>query len=385
MKKHIVIVTNLYPNLNEPNRGVFIKQLTENLSDIYDITVVAPIPWRPKLLNELKRIATIPAQDTIEGIDVFYPRHIVIPKILRSTYGFFMEFSLGRILKKINDINKIDLISSHWVYPDAYGAVKVAKSMNTPVTVHALGCDINEYSKYPARRKKIIETLNSSNRIVVKSQDLSVKIEALIGKNKKTHTIMNGVDQTKFTSIDMLEARKELGLSVDEDFLVFIGNIQEEKGLEYLLKAFSQLRTKDIRLVVIGSGPQKDALERYASSFDKDGNILFIGPKPHSEIPLYLNAANGLCLPSLREGCPNIVLEALSCGTPVLASRVGAVPQIITDPHHGMIVSPASVEQLAEALPNFIDIKTDKTTKFEWPTWKENAEQISEVFQEILV
>lgn len=384
MKKHVVIVSNLYPNINEPNRGVFIKQLTDNLSDDYDITVVAPTPWRPKLFNVLKGLTSLPSKDNVGGIDVFYPRHIVIPKILRSTYGWFMAYSLGRLLNKINTYKQIDLISSHWVYPDGYGAVKVAKNMNIPVTVHALGCDINEYSKYPSRRKKIIETIKNSDRVVVKSSELASKVEALAGENTNIRTIMNGVDQVKFKSMNMRQARIELGLDPDLDFLTFIGNIQEEKGLNYLLEAFKNLQCKDIPLLIIGSGPQEEVLKEYVKNFDKENNIKFIGTKPHNEIPLYLSATNGLCLPSLREGCPNIVLEALSCGTPVLASRVGAVPQMIKDKCHGITVEPKSVDQLTNALPELIKMKSSNPFTFKWPTWKDNADEISNLFQEIL-
>lgn len=384
MKKHLVVVSNLYPNINEPNRGIFIKHLTENLTDKYQVTVVSPVPWRPRIINRLRGVNSIPDQKIVNGIQVYYPRHIVIPKILRSTYGWFMSLTLGRILRKINSKKAIDIISAHWVYPDGYGAVKAAKNMRIPITVHALGCDINEYSKYTNRRKRIIEALKGCDRVVVKSQDLAIKVASLIGGNHKTHTIMNGVDNKKFKVLDIAQSKKDLGLDLDEDFLLFIGNIQEEKGLIYLLEAFSRLKEKNIKLVVIGDGPQKKEMEDFVSSFDLEKNIRFIGARPHDEIPLFLNAANGLCLPSLREGCPNIVLEALSCGTPVLASRVGAVPQIIKEKHQGVVVDPMSIEEILYSLPEFVKLKGSEHLEFEWPTWQDNADQISAVFQKIL-
>ncbi len=155
MKQHIVVVSNLYPNRDEPNRGVFIRQLTENLTKHYEISVVSPVPWRPKWWYSLRGIKSLPSQDTLSGIDVYYPRHVVIPKILRFTYGWLMQVPLSIVLKSIHLQKKIDLISAHWVYPDGFAAVKVANNLNVPVTVHALGCDINEYTKTRFRRHLI--------------------------------------------------------------------------------------------------------------------------------------------------------------------------------------------------------------------------------------
>ena len=109
MKKHVLIVSNLYPNRDEPNRGIFIKQLTEDLNQEFDISVLCPVPWRPKLLHRIKGTHPLPNRELISGIDVCYPRHFVFPKVLRFTYGWFMYLAL---------LPKIKLCSEHYPLND---------------------------------------------------------------------------------------------------------------------------------------------------------------------------------------------------------------------------------------------------------------------------
>ncbi len=384
MKQHIVVVSNLYPNRDEPNRGVFIRQLTENLTKSYEISVVSPIPWRPKWWYSLKGIKQLPSQDTLSGIDVYYPRHVVIPKILRFTYGWLMQVPLSTVLKTIHSRKTIDLISAHWVYPDGFAAVKVANNLNVPVTVHALGCDINEYTKTRFRRHLISKTLVNSDRVVVKSEDLAKKVQALGSESNKVRTILNGVDKNKFNPVDMNESRLKLGLSLSRKYLLFVGNIQQEKGLAYLIDALAICKEFKGKLLVIGGGALEGSIREQVNKLDLKSVVEFVGSVPHSSVPVYLNAVDALCLPSLREGCPNIVLESLSCATPVLATRVGAVPHIITKKSHGTIVNCASPVELAAAIPNILSLKNTPALNFNWYSWEENADKIRVVYKELI-
>ncbi len=381
MNKHVVIVSNLYPNRDEPNRGIFIKQLADSLEEEFDITVVCPVPWRPVWFSKLKGVMPLPKNSVIDGITVYYPRHIVIPKLMRFTYGWFMYLSLFPLLKVINKNSSIDLISAHWVYPDGFGAVKSAKKLGKLVTVHALGCDINEYTKYKMRRDQIAKTLKLSDAVVVKSKDLARRAQELGCDDRNVYTVHNGVDSSKFYPIDMEVARKNLNLDIYEKYLIFIGNIQEEKGLIHLIEALSIIDDFKAKLLVIGSGSQEAMIKAKAKELGLSHLIKFIGAVPHDMIPVYLNAANALCLPSLREGCPNIVLESLNCGTPVLASDVGAIPQIITDNRFGLIIPPQSPEAIAKAIPSILKIKDGKSLGFKWYGWQENASKIANIFR----
>lgn len=382
MKKRIVLISNLYPNPNEKNRGVFIRQLAERLTHEFDLTVVCPIPWKPKFLRQPAQ--EVPKVDTVNGVQVLYPRHIVIPKMMRFSYGWLMYLALLPVLKNLHKQNMVDLISAHWIYPDGFAAMQVAKKLNIPVVVHALGCDINEYSKYWSRKIQIAKALMNSDRVVVKSRDLATKSQQLGADPENIHTIMNGVDKDKFYPRDMSDMRAELGLDADGKYLLFVGNLQVEKGLIYLLTAVAKIKDYPFKLLVVGDGPQSSQMKEVAIKLGISAKVEFLGAINHPDVPRYLSAVDALCLSSLREGCPNIVLESLSCGTPVLASNVGAVPDMITSADKGIIIEAENAQQIADNIPSVLTIKTNQEVQFSWYSWDENAQKIGQVFKELI-
>ena len=377
----VTIVSNLYPNCHESTRGLFIKQLSESLAEKTQVTVVAPLPVNPK--DWLNPSSAVPAYETINGISVYHPRYIVIPKMLRSLTGWLFYRGVRKLLKQLAEDGKADVISAHWVYPDGFGAVLAAKELGRPVAVHALGCDINEYTRFRLRRKMITSALTDSNVNIVKSQELKDKITALGVPADKTLAILNGVDQKKFFRLSATEAREKLGLDVNKNYLLFIGNFQIEKGLNYLLDAAAIIKDEEFELLVIGGGPLQSQIEQQLEELNIKEKVKLVGRVEHHLIPQYLQAANLLCLPSLREGCPNVVLESLSCGTPVIASRVGAVPDILSEPEFGVIVEPESASSLAEGIRTGLQFDKKTMPDFKWYSWQENADRVMQALKNL--
>jgi len=380
-KKSIVLISNLYPNCNESTRGLFIKQLAESIAKTTVLTVIAPLPYNP--LELFGKTSRVPSVELINGITVYHPRYVVIPKLFRSLTGYFFYFGIKKLVRKLVSENKADIISSHWVYPDSFAATLVAKKFNLPIAVHALGCDINEYVKYKLRKRLIVKTLKYSNINIVKSQDLKDKISTLGIPSTKTHVVHNGVDQNKFRRIPSLQARSQLGLSSDLKYGLFVGNFQIEKGLQYLIEAVSYLKDLNFTLLVIGSGPLEQTIKALVSYLNIEDKVVFLGRIEHQKIPLYMAAADILCLPSLREGCPNVVLESLSCGTPVVASNVGAVPDIISSEKFGFIVPPRDPKLLSEGIIKGLELDKEKMPLFEWYSWDKNSNKVLQLLNSI--
>ncbi|MEW5801286.1 MAG: glycosyltransferase [bacterium] len=137
--------------------------------------------------------------------------------------------------------------------------------------------------------------------------------------------------------------------------VLFVGNLVEVKGVDRLLSAWQILVHElkpsfGIELLIIGEGPKRQKLEKQAKDAGIAGSVRFAGGKPHREICHWMRSAYCLCLPSRSEGMPNVVLEALACGIPVVASRVGEVPFLIEDGVNGFIV-PKDNECSEEAFP----------------------------------
>lgn len=388
-KPHILLVTNLFPSSAEPTRGIFTRQQMEDLREWYDITVVAPYPWAPAWARKLLKTGIdVPPLERIGDFDVHHPRYLVTPKIGRSLYGFFFFFGIFFTLLRLKRQLRPALISAHWMYPDAFGAALAARLLGLPLVVHALGCDINDYSRYFWRRLWLRLTLRGSNRTITVSTQLRDRCIAIGGDPARIQVVLNGVDGNKFQPRDPSAARQTLGLPADRKIILFVGNYNVEKGLEHLVEAFKPVAEAhpEALLCIAGSGPLEAAIQQQIDRLGIGGQIKRVGRVPHADVPTYLNAANLLCLPSLREGCPNIILEALSSGTPVVSSNVGAVPDILaTLPFKaGILVEPGNASALSRALLEALETPLTLPQGMDWMDWRESARQVADLYQATL-
>lgn len=379
----LVVVTNLYPNSLEPTRGIYIKQLVDRLRQSYEITVVAPVPWKPRMFDGRTRL---PYCEKIDGIEVLHPRHLVIPKILRMSYGLLMLARLYPLLKGLRQQGRCDCISGHWVYPDGFAAATAAHRLRIPVVLHSLGCDINDYTKYVGRRVQIVFAMKQATSVVAKSRDLANKIVSLGVRETEVHVVPNGVDREKFEPGDKRIAREQLALPAGEFCFLYIGNLNHEKNVVTLVRAFARAvgATHDAaRLYLVGDGPERKRLEKEVRLLNIEHHVSFIGRVEHTSIVKYYQAADCLCLPSLREGCPNVILEAQACGLPVIASNVGGVPEMV-EPNSSVLLPPVDVTAWAEALATAIADPPKGPSNFLWWSWEENADRIVEIIDKAI-
>ena len=366
----ILVITNLFPNNKEPNRGVFNKQQMTELAKLCEVKVIAPVAWH--------RAKGILYEEKIEGLKVYHPRYFVIPKIGRSLYGFFFYFGIIGKIKKIYEIFKFDMILATWAYPDGFGAALVSHALKKPLVIKVHGSDVNIASQYFLRRKMITYTFRRAEKIIAVSRDLKEKIIKLGISERKIEVISNGIDTDLFKPMDKIECRKKLSLPLDKKIVLFVGNLEKVKGIDILVEAMKGL-PEDIYLVVVGNGRLKGKLDRIASAYGLA--MTFIDAKPHYEIPLWMNAADVFCLPSRNEGCPNVVLEALACGTPIAASRVGGIPEIIDSKEKGILVAAGAISELSDGINKALEKKWDKGILRQSVLnydWTENARRVSE-------
>ena len=365
----LLIITNLFPNSVEPTRGVFNKQQFLELAKLCELKVIAPIPWH--------KLSKVPNKEMIEGIDVYHPRYFMIPKIGRSLYGIFFFLSIIGMARRIEKTFCFDEILATWAYPDGFGSCLLAKLFKKPIVIKVHGSDINITMQSVVRKKMILYALKNSARIIAVSNALKDKMISMGALKEKIVVIPNGVDTILFSPMDRVECRKKLNIPNEQKIVLFMGNLKQIKGLNHLIEAMSRL-PDDIRLILVGSGGERDSLRALAERMGIQARVNFAGSRLHSEIPVWINASDVLCLPSLNEGCPNVVLEAQSCGIPVVATRVGGVSDIIRSSDTGLLVEPAYSDQLSDALKCAIDKKWDRqkirdsVIKFDW---KDNAHE----------
>ncbi len=379
----VLVITNLFPNSLEPTRGPYNRQQCLELSKTCELKVVAPLPWSPlrDLPARISFGARVPERETMYGLDIFHPRYFMTPKIGRSFYGYFFFLSLLNKIREISRTFPFDVIYAPWAYPDGVGSQLIARAMNKPVIIGALGSDINIYMNYFMRRNIITRALACSEGVVAVSKALKDKmIECGVPENKIC-VITNGVDDELFRPLDKVKCRSELGIDLKGKIILFVGNLVPVKGISDLLEAFKILsgRIKALRLAIVGDGPLKPALKQRLSGH-LSGKVLFAGKQPHRSIPQWMNACDVFCLPSHSEGCPNVVLEAMACGVQIVATRVGGIPELVVDGVDGELVSSHNPQALSAAIENGLKrsngMKNHKDLHPYVQNWSENAKKV---------
>lgn len=363
---NVVLISNAFPNRNERTRGVFTYQIAKALQKKCRIEVIAPLPWLPwflrKKLSARFAHATVPGSEHIDGLKVYHPRYLVIPGFFGFTHALFMLLPLLRIVRRLDGAEKIDVINTHWIYPEGVASSWVAKLLGKPIVLTALGCDINLYGKMLLRKVQIAGALRNANAVTAVSNSISDNIFDLNVNSRRIDVIPNGVDTNLFRILDRKTARQMLGLPDGRPIIVTVGTQDEVKGTKYLVDAFAHITKRlDVAplLVLIGDGPLRESLVRQANGLGLYNDIMFAGKRPHDEIPLWMNSADVFCLPSIREGHPNVVIEALACGTPVVGTAVGAIPEIVM-PSSGKVARNADALDLSSCLMEVLSGKWDR-------------------------
>jgi len=361
----VLLYTNLFPTPSEPTRGIFTWQLARELRCMCDLTVVCPLPWFPRwsFLRRLRQwyeYSLVPREYEFEGIQVYSPKYLMLPKISEPFLGLLMF--LGTILTvwKLHRRKKFNVVNPMWLYPDAVSAGWIGRLLGIQAVPTALGCDVNLFLDEPAKRSQILAMLRRSRKITAVSEALRARMIAEGIEPARIWTTPNGVDTTLFHVRGRVAACRELGLPEVVPSVLYVGRLSEEKGLSTLVDAAGRLLQsgRKFMLYFVGDGPELGALRARAHGNGLGANVQFLGHQDHSRVALWVAACNVFCLPSLREGCPNVVLESLSSGRPVVASRVGAIPDLVGG-ESGILVDPGNALQLADALGLALDRSWD--------------------------
>lgn len=369
-KNHILLVTNLFPNPLEPERGIFIAQIVERLKHSCKITVISPLPWFPKAkffcrLRKWYKFALIPKEGQVHGVKVFYPKYLVIPKMFGFLHSVFLFLSVYTRVKKIHQQEEIDLINAHWIYPDGVAATWIARRLGLPVILSAHGCDVNFLPSYKLRRFQIIQALKFCQKVTVVNHIMGKRVEKLGVPTRKIHVIPNGVNFDLFYIRNRQLCREKLNLEPDKKIILFVGQLVGVKGVTYLIKAVKLLRKEwggvRFKVMLIGEGPLRQSLEEEIAALGIGGEVQLLGLQPYEMIPLWMGACDLLCLPSIREGTPCVILEVLACGRPVVASKVGGIPEFVQQ-ENGILFSARNFHELACCLKEALNRRWDEET-----------------------
>jgi len=353
----VVVFTTLYPNPAQPRLGVFVRDRVVAVAQHCPTRVVAPVltRWPARRLDQ-GSAAAVPTVERQAGLDVQHPRFTTLPGIGRAADGLLLYLQTLPAIRRLRTEFAFDLIDAHYAFPDGAAAVLLARRFGVPVCVTLRGGDIDLLPQFRMRRRAIRRTLQRADRVFAVSEHLARGAAALGLPRERIEVVPNGIDPAKFFRVDRRTARERLGIPEPLQMVLCVANLLAEKGQHVLIEALARLAGEPApHVTIIGSdqwGKQQYArqIARRATELGLDERVQLIGSRPQEELVMWYSAADVVVLPTFREGCPNVVREAFACGAPVIASRVGGVPELITSDALGLLVEPGDADGLAIAL-----------------------------------
>jgi teichuronic acid biosynthesis glycosyltransferase TuaC len=352
-----LLFSTLYPSSVRPVHGVFVETRLRELLATGDVQtkVLAPVPWFPftaARFGERARMAATPAREQRHGIDVLHPRYPLLPKVGMTVAPALLALaSLRPVARLLREGFDFDVIDAHYYYPDGVAAVMLARHFGKPVTITARGSDINLLSQFTAPRLQMQWAARRADASIGVCNDLAEKIRAWTDGADRVAVMRNGVDLQRFAPGDPGQARAHVRCT-GQPLLLSVGNLVDLKGHDLVIDALAELLPQwpGARLAIVGDGPLRQALTDHAARRGLADRVDLIGRVAPEAMAAWYQAADLLVLASSREGWANVLLEAMACGTPVVATRVGGSPEVVREAVAGRLVGDRSGPALAAAL-----------------------------------
>jgi len=339
----LLVITNLYPVPWGVNRASFNKQQFDLISKHQQVNIIVLLTWN-EWLNHRKSCENT---SNLKYCPYFY-----IPKFGRPLVPFFQFISLLFMLPWIKKHKPTSLMAS-WGFPDSVAVSMLNSFLKLPFFVKVHGTDVNENIQFSARKKLMKKWLNRTNTIFCASKALAESLKNVGIKEEKLTVNYNGVNSKIFFPVKT-KPQKQL--------LVFVGSLIATKGVNELLAAFILAKKQciDLELDILGEGPMKTTMAELINKNKLSDSVRLQGSLPLNKVAEFVRNANALVLPSYREGVPNVLLESFASGTPVIATKVGGIPEVVNN-SVGILVEAKSTSQLAQAIENLFK-----------KTWKES-------------
>ena len=349
--------STLYPNAAQPNHGVFVEnRLRETIAQGgIEAEVVAPVPYFPvshRFFGRYSAYARAPYHEVRHGLSVWHPRYAVIPKVGAAwTPEALFRAGLSLVRRLQGAGQRFDVIDAHYAYPDGVAAARLGRALRMPVVITGRGTDLTLIPNNPKARAQILWAAQEAVASVTVCEDLRRRLIALGAPAERTLVLRNGVDLELFRPRDRARARAALG--AEGFILLCVGSLIERKGHDLVIEALTQL--PDCTLVIAGDGPRRAELEALARRVGAQDRVRFLGETPHADLPDLYAAADVLLLPSSREGWANVLLEAMACGTPVVATDVNGTGEVVRSAAAGLLMPERSCRALVETLSRLRD------------------------------
>lgn len=394
---NVLITATNFPDGFYPYLAPWSKLQADSLfSAGINIEVVVPRPYTiPLKYFPYNYFHKLPLNEKSDlGYNIYYPRffYLVPKKMFFGVTGNIYSRMIGKYLFSNFGKKNIDVVHSRFVYLDGYGCLDFCKKLKIPLVADVHGTyEFGEYLDRKIIKQKQIETLKFIDKFLCVAK---WQIEA--GKSRgvpedKLEYVPLGVDSKKFELRDKKELREKYGIDEHVILVLFVGQLIERKGLKYLISALPNVikKHKNVKFVIIGSGPEEKLIKTYY----KTGVSQFIdfkGGVPENILLDYYWMADIFILPSLAEGQPMVIYEAMASENAIIGTHVGGIPEQIKDNVNGYVIPPTDSNSIVEKITYLLDNpdictamgKNSRKRIFEegW-TWDCYAQKVSKIYK----
>jgi glycosyltransferase involved in cell wall biosynthesis len=390
----VLTFSMLYPNQCQPRHGIFVEQRLRQLVATGEVRarVVAPVPWFPftgKAFGRYGMYGAIPRRETRHGIEIAHPRFPAIPKVGMTLAPRLLAGAMrGALHRLIVGQGDFDVIDAHYLYPDGVAATLLGRALDKPVIITCRGDDVMSFSRFKLPRQMMVSAAERADALITVSVDLKQRLLDLGVPASRVRVLANGVDLELFKPVDRDAARAALGFH--RPTLLSVGHLIERKGHHLAIEALAKLPGYD--LVVIGErgtegGGMVSELQAQVEKLGLGRRVRFVANVSQARLGEYYGAADALVLATDREGMPNVMLEALACGTPVIATPVGGIPEVMTVPEAGVLMKERTSTGVVEAVKALFNAYPDRneTRRFAQRFgWDATTEGQLKLFRQVL-
>jgi teichuronic acid biosynthesis glycosyltransferase TuaC len=364
----ILSLSTVFPNPSEPGLGIFVERRLQAMAKKADIQVIAPIAPcdydNPR--RRLFAFRSVPFRRTQGLLEVFHPAWVYLPGN-RFTNGVLLGVQLAPLLRRLRREFPFEWIDAHFAHPDGVAAAVLTWFFPCPFTITMRGNELFN-ARFRLRRALMSWALRRANLVFALSNDL-VQLARDLGVHPRViRRVRNGVDPSLYTanSAPSKGPRKSA-------IIVSVGRLIESKGHQHTIKAIASLRARgiDVDLRILGeegrgSGGCSAQLRSLVEELRVGEHVQFLGWRPPAEVAAEMAGADVVCHASTREGWPNVVQEALACGTPVVATDVGSTREMIPDDRYGVLVAVGAPGALERALELSLKRHWDRSVIARW-------------------
>lgn len=378
----IFTLSTLFPASSRPNFGIFVERQTAALTAVRDfaVKVINPVGVAPWPLDLLGRQAALHDEQWGE-LDVYRPRFTAVPFIGGPFNPVAITRSVLPLARRLHAETPFDLIDAEFFYPDGPAAMRMSDALGIPFTVKARGSDIHYWGRKAGCRAQILEAAGKAAGLLAVSGALKADMAALGMDPGRIMVHYTGLDRSRFMIRDQASEKAKLG--VKGPLILCVGALIPRKNQHVLIEALAAL--PGATLILAGQGPSEGRYRALAAKMDVGDRVRFMGNVPHDDLPCLFAAADVMALISESEGLANAWVEALACGTPVVASDVGGIRELVKTPDAGRIVE-RNPEAVAAAIGDLLANPPSRkavAANVSAFSWDENARELAAFFRQV--